>query len=512
MELKMKTIRNKVIYILTLIIFLGGCTKNFDEINTDPNNPENVSTGYIFTYAEKNIMDNLRDEWAGGRMFFLLSQYWSQKNYTDEDRYAFRSSVIDNWWRAMYPTAMNLDRIIQLNTDEETKNDALASGANENQIAAAMILKVYIFSVLTDAFGDVPYSESFLGNENRQPAYDRQEIIYPDLIAQLKDAVGMINLDKNGILFGDIIYGGDMMKWKKFGASLALRLAQRMEKRDGGAALADIVSTYGNDGFFTSNEDNAKFAYVGAGDDGPLYTAWFTDNRDDFTLAKPFTLILKGENDDLNGKTNPFEGLMDPRIYIYAPGDYEEIIGMPYGMPDDLTQGYSDNCPNFKNNPSVVNSATYAYPFMDYAEVCFILSEYNGWDQTWYEKGVRASMEDWGVDGADIDAFVAAMPAASEATVLTQKYVALYLQGEQGWFEYRRTGYPKMLVQPGEITHVDSEGNNVIFEPLEGNGTAIPRKIPFPVEEYNINSTSVEAAVQAMGGDGLDVRVWWDMP
>jgi hypothetical protein len=503
----MKKFSKISIVFLALLIIMLGCTKNFEEINKDPNNPESVATGFVFTYVEKNIMDNLRDEWAGGRMFFLLPQYWSQINYTDEDRYAFRTTVTDGLWRAMYTSAMNLQNIIELNTNEDTKTDALASGANENQIAAATILQVYIFSVLTDAFGDIPYSEAFKTNQNRTPKYDPQSEIYPDLISRLKEAVGMINLDDDGIRFGDIIYDGNMAKWKKFGASLALRLSQRMENKDGGAALTDIVNTFGADGFFTSNADNAKFAYLGAGDNGPLYDAWFTEARNDFTLSKAFVTLLKGENDDLNGKTNPFSGIEDPRLQIYAPG-YEEILGMPYGMPDEDTKAYAPNCPDFLTNPPSVLDQTYAYPYMDYAEVCFILSEYNGWSQEWYEKGVKASMEDWGV-AADIDAFIAVLPAASEETVLTQKYLALYLQGEQGWFEYRRTGFPKMLLQPGEIALAKTEGN-IVFEPLDGNGQEIPRKIPFPVEEYNINGAMVKAAAQAMGGDGLDTRVWWD--
>jgi hypothetical protein len=447
-------------------------------------------------------------------MFFLLPQYWAQINYTDEDRYAFRSSVTDTWWRAMYTTAMNLENIIQLNTDEATKTDALASGANENQIAAAKILKAYIFSILTDAMGDVPYSEAFQANLNRQPKYDPQSEIYPSLLQELSDACDMINVDADGIRFGDIIYDGDMTKWKKFGASLSLRLAQRWAKRDGGAALQGVISKYGETGFFTSNGDNAKFGYVGAGDNGPLYDAWFTEARNDFTLAKPFVQILKGENDDYNGKTNPFQGMVDPRIWIYAPG-YEDVLGMPYGMEDAAAKAYAPNCPDFSDTenghtPSVL-SPTYAYPLMDYAEVCFILCEVNNWNQTWYENGVRASMEDWGVDAADIDAFVGAMPAASEATVLTQKYVALYLQGEQGWFEYRRSGYPKMLVQPGEQTHVDADGNPIYFVPLEGGGTAIPRRITYAVEEYGINEEAVKAAASAIGGDNLDTRVYWDI-
>jgi hypothetical protein len=372
-----------------------------------------------------------------------------------------------------------------------------------------MIMKAYIFSILTDAFGDIPYSEAFQANQNRQPKYDPQSEIYPDLIQDFFDACDMINMDAEGIRFGDIIYNGDMAKWKKFGASLSLRLAQRWAKVDGGTVLSNVIAKFGENGFFTSNEENAKFTYLGAGDNGPLYDAWFTEARNDFTLAKPFVLILKGENDELNGKTNPFNGLMDPRLAIFAPG-YEDVIGMPYGMTDADAKAFSVNCPDFSINPSVVHSQTFAYTLMDYAEVCFILSEQNGWSQSWYEKGVEASMADWGVAQEEIDAFVGAMPAASEATVLTQKYVALYIQGEQGWFEYRRSGYPKMLLQPGEQTHVDTDGNPIYFEPLEGGGVAIPRKIPFPVEEYNINSDAVQAAKQAMGGDNLDIRVYWD--
>jgi hypothetical protein len=505
----MKTLYKKVLGILLLLALLVGCTKNFDEINTDPNNPEMVATGFIFTYVEKNIMDNLRDEWAGGRMFFSLAQYWSQINYTDEDRYAHRSTVTDAWWRAMYTAAMNLETIIKLNTDEATKTDALASGANENQIAAAKILKVYIFSVLTDAFGDVPYSEAFLAQANRQPKYDAQSEIYPKLLMELQEAWGMINLDAPGILTGDIIYGGDMMKWKKFAASLGLRIAQRMGGRDGGTSLEAIIGLATVDGFFTSNDDNAKFAYVGAGDNGPLYDAWFTEARNDFTLSKPFVTILQGENDDLNGKTNPFFGLVDPRLPIFA-GVEGYIYGMPYGMTDAETKAFAPNCPDFNATPPSTLDQTFAYTFMDYAEVCFILSEYYGWDQAWYEKGVRASMEDWGCDPAAIDAFVSAMPGASQETVLTQKYIALYIQGEQGWMEYRRSGFPKMLIKPGQQTNTSPEGDPIYFEPLEGDGIDIPSRILYAVEEYNINNGAVKAAALAIGGDLLDTKVWWD--
>lgn len=503
----MKTLHKKVFFILALLIMLGGCTKNYDVMNTDPNNPSSVETGFMFTYCEKNLMDNLRDEWAGGRMFFLLPQYWAQRNYTDEDRYAFRTTVTDAFWRAMYTTMMNLQTIINRNTDEP--GTTLGSGANENQIAAATILQVYIFSIMTDAFGDIPYTEAFQGAENRQPAYDKQSDIYPDLLNRLKGAVDMIALDKDGILMGDIIYNGDMALWKKFGNSLRLRIALRLANQDGGAALQQIVESVGADGFFTSNADNAKFTYLGAGDNGPLYDAWFTEARNDFTLARPLVLLLKGENDDQSGHVNPFNGVADPRLNLWATPVDGEINGMPYGMPDAETKLYAPSCPDFLVNPPAVLDATYAYPLMDYAEVCFILSEYYSWDQTWYEKGIRANMEDWGVDAADIDTYMAAVPAANQENVLTQKYIALYLQGEQGWFEYRRAGFPKMLIHPGEQTWTAADGSPIIFVPIE-DVSDIPRRIIYPVEEQNINTDSYAAAKSQMGGDTYEVRVWWD--
>ncbi|HQB79275.1 MAG TPA: SusD/RagB family nutrient-binding outer membrane lipoprotein, partial [Tenuifilaceae bacterium] len=144
----------------------------------------------------------------------------------------------------------------------------------------------------------------------------------------------------------------------------------------------------------------------------------------------------------------------------------------------------------------------------DYAEVCFIMSEVNSWDQTWYQNGIRASMEFWGVSNADITAYLAAVPAANQENVLTQKHIALYMQPEQAWFEWRRTGFPKTLINPGEITHV-SGGNNIIFTPLEGN--AIPRRMWYPVEEQGVNKENYTAAVEAQGPDALSTRVWWDV-
>lgn len=498
----------KIFLIISLpVLFIAGCTDKFDEINKDPNNPVSVETGYLLTYAEKTTMDNLRDAWFAGRGTQLLCQHWSQNNYPDEDRYLIRTTTIQNAWRAFYRVAANLQQIIKMNTDEATKADARASGPNEHQIAVAMILKAYIMSIITDTWGDVPYSECF-NPDIRQPKYDPQAEIYPQLIKELKDAAAMIDPANGNLTKGDIIYGGDVAKWKKFANTLRLRLALRMSKKD--AAPLNEVKALPLSSFFESNADNAKFKYLTASpNEGPVYRAFFVDNRNDFTITKPFVELLAGRNDSLNvTKINPFAGIEDPRLSIWAYKIGGKWIGMPYGMDDATTKAFAPNTCNYKNNPSVVHQPDFAYTFMDYAEFCFIMSEVNGWDQTWYENGIRASMEDWGVTNGEINTYLAAVPAANQENVLTQKYIALYMQPEQAWFEYRRTGFPKTLIKPGEITHRQG-ATNIIFTPIVDGVTDIPNRMWYPVEEQGVTEPGYKAAVAAQGPDDLMTKVWW---
>ncbi len=186
---------------------------------------------------------------------------------------------------------------------------------------------------------------------------------------------------------------------------------------------------------------------------------------------------------------------------------------MPYGMEDTYTKAFAKHCPDYTVHPSVVHEPDFGYTYMDYAEYCFIMSEVNGWNQAWYEAGIRASMEFWGVATADIDAYIAAVPAANEENVMTQKYLAFYMQPEQAWFEYRRKGYPLMLLNPGEISHrqlVEGVMTDIMFNQLEGEG--IPRRLQYPIEESGVNPTGYEGAIANQGADLLTTRVWWDKP
>jgi len=533
---------NKILVLFGIVaIFLGGCTKNFDEINDDPNYPTEVTTCALFTAAQKSLMDDMMDEWWAGRQSQLYAQYWTQRNYTSEDRYSMRQNNNNTYFRLLYTDIMDLVEIIRLNEDTLTRVKYSIYGDNDNQIACAKILKAWAIQVMTDTYGDIPYTEAFQGNakvEILNPKYDKQEDIYADLLTDLKVAVDMINVDASGFSSGDIIYGGDMTKWKKFGNSLRLRVALRMSGIDRSNLDNIIAENAGNpEAYFTSNADNAIFSYIGSNPNvAPVYNALWNEARNDFTMAKPLIELLKGDNDTLNGKINPFHGLVDPRLQIYSRPKSGVYRGMPYGMTDAQSQSYKGKCPSFYYDPNgnaayntvtatVVHNPRWTPVYMDYAEVEFILSEVNNFEQTHYINGVRASIEYWrdmAVDfeswstakindfNVQLEEYIAALPPANMENVMTQKYIAFYMQGYQAWSEYRRLGFPTMLIKPGEVTHVLADGTLVYFNSLEDTHNDIPRRVTYPQQEYTVNNANTTAAAEHMQGDYLYTHVWWD--
>ncbi|MGE5425354.1 MAG: SusD/RagB family nutrient-binding outer membrane lipoprotein [Syntrophothermus sp.] len=517
-----------------LVLFFIGCTKNFEEINTNPNQPTEVGTPTLLTAAMKGLGDDIYDEWWGGRQSMLYAQYWSQRNYTSEDRYAIRQNVNNQYFRLIYHDVANLMEIIRLNTDPTTKAKASAYGDNTNQIAVATILKVWAMQIMADTYGDIPYSDAFKGDAEPTPKYDKLQDVYASFLTELKTAVESIDESAPGFTSGDVVYKGDMTEWKKFGNSLRLRVAIRQSATDNYAAAHAIVDEVGTDGLMTSNSDNAVFQYIGtAPNNSPLYDAYWTSSRNDFTVTKPFITLLKGVDDTLNNKVNPFHGLVDPRLQIYSRPRKGAYMGIPYGMTDAQTQQYWSKkiAPSFYgaaaydvSTAPVILNAKYPIVFMEYAEVEFMLSELNNWDQDHYIAGVRASIEHWRdlaitLEGwsadqvtafnTEYEAYISDLPPASKTTVMTQKYIAFYDQGYQAWAEIRRTGEPTFLLKPGEISNVDASGNPIYFTTLNGL-TTIPLRMTYPQQEYTVNGASVSAAASAVGGDNMDTKLWWE--
>lgn len=526
--------------ILGLGILLSGCTKDFVELNTDPNNPPKVSTASLLTNTQKALLDHTRDEWWGARQSFIWSQYLCQRNYTEEDRYLIRQNVNNTYWGYIYRDVMDLIEIIRLNTDESTKDEASIYGPNENQIAVAKIMKAYMIQIMTDTWGDIPYSQAFNIETFPSPAYDSQQSIYESLIDELTQASNMIDESQPAFTVGDIIYGGDASKWRKFANSLKLRVAIRMKGVSGSnwqSHFDDALAA----GVFESNGDNAVFAYLGTDpNNSPMYDAYVTDGRNDFTVTKQFVDILKGVDDTLNAKINPFSGLLDPRLAVFISddnivhsggGDPYAVTGIPYGMSNAYTRRFRGSTPNFYYNLGIFNQPNAKLAYLTYPEVCFLISERNNWDQSWYEAGVAASFDMWGALAnelygwpgnrfsqyqADVASYMAALPAATDDRVITQKYINGFLDGYEAWSEIRRTGFPSMLVKPGEITYrgpvvTDADGNpiDVLFTPYVNVTGIIPRQT-YPYEEQTLNAENYNNAANAIGGDSHGTKLWWN--
>lgn len=500
--------------LLVLVVMAVGCTKDFDEINTDPNRPKEVPTVNLISTAQRYITDDIFDEWFSARQGLLWSQFWAQRNYTEEDRFIIRQNTNSTYFRLIYTDMMDLQDIINIASNPDRRAEINTYyGDADGQIAVANILKSYVFQLLVSTYGDIPYEEAFDAINNPTPAYSSQKAIYLDLFAKLKAAAEYLEGSTTTVFTsGDLMYNGDPAQWAKFANSLRLKLAIRLSKVTD-AELLDarqeaIDNASGN--VFTSNADNAGVTYIGDGtSNAPMYDGFYVSRRNDFTVTANFVDLLKGINDTLNNKTNPFGGIEDPRLPIFVPLKGGVYRGMPYGIVNQNASALRPVAADLYNAHTIVTNADATVVWMDYAEVCFILSELNGWDQSWYEAGVAASLERWGAEGAAD--YIAALPAANAENVMTQKYIALYMNGYEAWAEYRRTGFPKSIIEVGEKTGPLANGTVVTFGPetLAGNDR-IPRRLTYPKQEYSINKENVDAAADAIGGDIFNTKLIWD--
>ena len=491
-----------------------------EAMNVNPNAASNVPSNMVMNAAEKWTMDNIYDNWFSGRQCLVYCQQWSQRNYTEEDRYQIRESVNNSYFKYMYMGLNNFQKVINMNTDEATKDASSVYGANCNQIAAAMIMKVWLADLMTDTWGSIPYSEALKleSDDVLYAKYDDQKDIYYQLMKELTEAVNMIDEDETAFISGDVIYGGDASKWKKFGNSLKCRLAIHMSKVDSNwkSYIAEALAS----GVMESNDDAAKFQYSNAGSEYcKFYEGFYVDRRNDFAINKVLADLLKGQPDTLNVKSHPWEGVIDPRIHIFTVDD-----GIWNGMCVATQTGVQaklftqDGVASWYHNQPPILYKTFAVPLMTYAELKFIIGEYNGFSVEDYQEGVLASIDYWynvmgeAFDPDEVEAYLAAVSANVDAEAYAiQKYIDLYANGTEAWTEIRRTGYPNQIVRPGEAC---AALGDVIyyFEPLSDTKGDIISRVKYPTDESTLNSSSWNAAVAKLqdGTNNYYSKMFWD--
>ena len=518
----------KILYIMsaaTMLFSINSCSDRFEDIDVNPNQTQNPLSYGLFNSANKEYMDEMRGSFSSGRITLPWVQYASAADYTEDNRYAYRTQYSATIWGLHYRVAQDYKQIIDLNVDPATAGTMSAYGPNANQIAAARVMLAYVFLNLADTYGDVPYYsygnadpdfQALSINTELQPKFASQAKIYADILKELGEASAMVKTGEKVFTQGDVLFGSGM-KLKKFANSLRLRVATRVKGVVPGAeaAIAESIAS----GVMTSNADNVGLPYEdNLVNPSPMYIN-LRDRPQDLAISKPFVNLLKGTSGNFG---------LDPRLFQYAtpvgvlkslilagtsptstnPADFN---GMPYGIAnaDVASQRPSSNF--FSKN---VYKKNYKELLMEYSEVEFLLSEANGWSQTNYENGVKASMEKWGVPAADITAFVGSLPAANKANVLNQKYVALYMQPYEAWAEYRRTGYPNTLLLPGQTANFNvatTDGRTTyVFTSLVPELTDLPTRLYYPTTTQSLNRINYEAASAAIGGDKINTKLIWD--
>lgn len=522
----MKAIKYKISAVLIIFLLIIVSCLDLEELNINPNGVDPAEAqpfllmSTVLTYTGQNVVGlgfgdlagvmqhTQKDGWGGGHNAYD----WSDQN-----------------WGGYYG--------ILRNTEEMLKK-AEASGLEFYQ-AVALIMKAYNYGMITDLWGDAPFSEALQGETgNLKPAYDAQKDIYIGILGYLETANTLLSKSQDQYSdinpVQDVLFSGSVMKWRKFTNSLALRYYMRISSKESSLAKTGIEKIVGNPSQYPiirEATDDANIDYVGnsTSDSWPCNTTFDVSETNWRRLKMCSTLVEK------------LQELDDPRLALWAnkittplvvdpakPDDYDEIVDgkriiaqnvadtyvSTYGVEIDpdpeyvglppswsiLPQAYN-LCPNLEQAPinphaSHLNNM-YKSPsgphlkarLISAAEVNFILAEaaLKGWSaggtvKDLYEAGVKSSMDAWGLTGSYSD-YIEGEGVAFEGTlsqIIEQKWIASWTSAAEAWFDYRRTGYPALV--PGKIV----------------KRNAIPLRFYYGTNELLYNPEKAEAAIQGL--------------
>src|SRR5688572_26683947 len=273
----------KIIYTITIsaAFLLASCNwDDFGDLNVNPNEATVPKTSALLTNAQLTIGGQILSTQGA-----VYSQHVANKQYTSADNYQSINFATDGMYTG--PLA-DLQKIINLNTDEATKTAAAADGLNANQIAIAKIMMSWYYLHMTDRWGDLPYSEALKGAEVLKPVFDSQEEIYDGVFQTLKDAVAMIvtSVSSNEEIKGDVILNGNMGMWIKFANTIRLNAATRLSKINPSKAASEFALAV-TAGVINAvnNSENIKFNYLNVQTyENPYYNSFVTLGRKDWTI------------------------------------------------------------------------------------------------------------------------------------------------------------------------------------------------------------------------------------
>ncbi|MVT08357.1 SusD/RagB family nutrient-binding outer membrane lipoprotein [Chitinophaga tropicalis] len=506
----------KILLSIIISFSLVACDKGLSDLNVNETNSTSLDPVLLLNQAIINtsfpVKSLVFDVGIVQQMISPNGGVLAGANFNQDSRDVTTQPL----WTAYYQS------VIKNTYDARTRAKDLPNRSNIYNMVR--IYQSYVFMILTDEYGDIPYLEGGAGLTTGAlfPKYDRQQDIYPSIIQELTEAAAALNTTAV-IETGDLLYAGNVAKWKKFAYSLLLRAGMRLSKVDEAKAQSTVQAAVAG-GVITVNADNAYIRHD-ANYTQPIGATLNGGEAANFYLAKPFADQLKNSNDPrLSAIAIRYIGATSGAGQTVAAGttDPTKQIGMPIGRDNGTiaAAATADGLASFYEYSQVDRRRmlkTFSPVFLvTVAQTNLLLAEarFRGWITTgtaaqYYTDGIAAHMDQMAVydpNSAIIadarDAYIAAHPlsAGNELKEInTQYWIASFLNGPEAFANFRRSGFPELSPNP-----YGQPGNPDVPE-----GTFI-RRLTYPTSELSVNSENVNEAISRQGADKLSTRIWWD--
>lgn len=507
-------------------VALASCTKNFEAYNTNPDAAQEIDSKSYITTMEMDAVIPCSDVGANefqracSLMGDAFAGYMSPSQQFNAGSYTCTYALNDTDYNNV-PFSVAFTKVMPawLNLKYAFENGQI----EEDVFAVAEVLKVMCLQRTTDIYGPIPVS----GFGTDSNPYEAQDVVYENLFNDLNEAITVLGeysqmeYDSYPLAKVDAVYSGDYRKWYKLANSQKLRMAMRIRYVE-----PDLAKKYAEEavsaGVMETKDDGATLKTTGSiAVQNPLEVVW--SMYDDTRMGATMDAYMNG-----------FEDPRLPKYFSVANIDGGGYHGVRSGLVDMEVEGDPTvdlSCPNVSASSEVV--------WFRASEVAFLRAEgaLLNWNmggdnsaETFYKKGIELSFEENGLSAGEAQTYAASdgVPAqftdvfgnrggnyaapsdvgiawASDGNelerIITQKWIAMFPNGQEAWSEFRRTGFPKVIPIP--------DGNN------KSNGTIDTdiqvRRMTFPRSEYSNNKAAVDAAAALIGADNGGVRLWWDV-
>ncbi|WP_226063300.1 SusD/RagB family nutrient-binding outer membrane lipoprotein [Kaistella polysaccharea] len=474
----MKKILNKLIIGALAAISLTSCQRDLLSLNENVKAPSVLPSETLLAMGQERFFYSTFTGSVNFNNYRFFVQQWAETTYTDETNYDLVTrNQPRNHWNRMYVNSLN-------NYEQAKKNLVNEAAASEtersNKLATLEVSQIVVWENLVDTYGNVPYTDALQAQDgNYAPKYDDAKAIYADLLKRIDAVVAKIDEGGSGYGSGDLVYGGDMTKWKHLANSVKLRLALNLSDVDAATSKSAAEAAVAS-GVISSDDESYTLDFAGGTYSNPIYDDLVASQRNDFVPTELVINMMNAKN--------------DPRREVWFTKVDGKFVGGVFGALNPF---------NSKSHMSDFWLApTAPAHYLSYVEVLFMKAEaaargysVGGTATELYNKAVTTSMTLNMVSAADATAYLAAHPynaANWKKSIGEEAYIALFNQPFSAWLFSRRLDQP------------------VFVNPTNSKIDGVPVRMPYSDQEYVLNKANVTAAATAIGGDKATTKLFWD--